>query len=242
MLTHAQRKAVTALHRKKRRHDAGRFLVEGRKCVEEVLGSDWEVDTVFATVEWRRPDACEAPVVEVEAGEMRKLSALETPQCVLAVVCMPEPEAADLSRGRWLGLDGIRDPGNLGTILRLADWFGLDGVVCSPDCVDWSNPKVVQASMGSLFRVGPTVRDLPEAVGAAPWAAGAVLDGRSVYGLEWPEHGMLVLGNESHGIRPETLAAVEHRLTIPRWGGAESLNAAMSAAIFCSEWRRMESV
>lgn len=238
MIANAQRKAVTALQRKKGRKASGCFLVEGTKGVEEALASGWEVETVYATDGWIPPPVSRVEVVRVTDAEMRKLSALDTPPGVLAVVRIPEPPEVDVSRGRWLGLDGVRDPGNLGTLLRLADWFGLDGVVCSPDCVDWSNPKVVQAAMGSLFRKPPRVLDLADALSAAPWSAGAFLDGESLYETPLPSDGLLVLGGESHGIRPALEAVLSRRLTIPRFGGAESLNVAMAGAVFCGEWRR----
>lgn len=240
-MTNAERKWIAGLHRKKERMASGCFLVEGVKSVEDLLASDFEVERLVATEGWEVPAGCGFRVARVSVSEMEGISGLETPQPVLAVVRMPAEAEWSGGRGRWLGLDGIQDPGNLGTLLRLADWFGLEGVVCSRDCVERFNPKVVQASMGSVFRVRVVVGDLPELLGGLPagvWCAGAFLEGESVYEAELPPEGVLVLGNEGRGIRPETAAVLGCRLTIPGRGGAESLNVAMAGAVFCSEWTR----
>ncbi len=240
-MTHAQRKRIVGLHRKKGRVEEGCFLVEGVKSVEDLLRSDFEIEVIVATDDWQAPVAVPCPVQRAGRDEFKKLSALETPQSVLAVVKIPEKRTAWEAKGRWLGLDGIQDPGNLGTLLRLADWFGLEGIVCSPDCVDRFNPKVVQASMGSVFRVPVYEADLPAFVRELPdgfWCAGAFLDGGDVYGQSLPDEGLLILGNEGQGIRPETEGVLKNRLTIPRRGRAESLNVAMAGAVFCSEWVR----
>lgn len=236
MLTHAQRKAVTALHRKKGRRETGCFLVEGIKSVDELLRTDWQVEQIFATEAWQPPATCTLTVQRVLPEELNRLSLLESPQEVIAMVRMPPPLPPEPVRGRWLALDQLQDPGNLGTILRLADWFGLAGVICSPDCVEWSNPKVVQASMGSVFRVPIRIQELTQL--DTPWLAGAFLEGQNLYQSPLPENGVLVLGNEGRGISPELAGIIPHRLTIPAFGQAESLNAAMAAAVFCSEWRR----
>lgn len=240
-MTHAQRKRIVGLHRKKGRIEEGCFLVEGVKSVADLLGSNFEIEQIVATEDWQAPRAVPCSVARVGRDDLKKLSALETPQSVLAVVKLPVETGVWRAKGRWLGLDGIQDPGNLGTVLRLVDWFGLDGVVCSPDCVDRFNPKVVQASMGSVFRVpvvqedlAGVVRDLPDGF----WCAGAFLDGEDVYAKPLPPEGLLILGNEGQGIRAETESVIRSRLTIPRRGGAESLNVAMAGAVFCSEWVR----
>ncbi|MGA0332998.1 MAG: TrmH family RNA methyltransferase [Kiritimatiellia bacterium] len=236
MLTHAQRKAVTALHRKKGRMDAARFLVEGVKSVGELLQSGWAVDQIFATPEWQPPPDLSVPVQPVSPEELKRLSLLETPQEVLAVVPLPPSPEPEPLQGRWIALDQLQDPGNLGTILRLADWFGLAGVLCSPDCVEWSNPKTVQASMGSVFRIPIRIQDLSTL--QTPWLAGAFLSGKNLYETPLPENGVIVLGNEGRGISPALASLIPNHLTIPSFGEAESLNAAMAAAVFCSEWRR----
>jgi TrmH family RNA methyltransferase len=152
---------------------------------------------------------------------------------------IPQEPRVDLTRGRWFWLDGVRDPGNLGTILRLVDWFSLDGVVVSPDCVDSTNPKAVQASMGSLFRVPVLQRDLTELLaqtGPGLSVAGTFMDGTPLGEADLPANGALILGNEGEGIRPEVAALLRTRIGIPGGGGAESLNVAMAAAVCAYEW------
>jgi TrmH family RNA methyltransferase len=245
MLTHAERKRIVGLHRKKGRAQSDCFLVEGTKSIEDLLKSGFAVECIVATEAWQAPVAVSCPVHRVGEDELKKLSALETPQGVLAVVKMPYSSDVWTPKGRWLGLDGIQDPGNLGTLLRLADWFGLEGIVCSSDCVDRFNPKVVQASMGSIFRVPVVTADLATFLRELPEGfvtAGAFLDGENVYRHGMPEEGILILGNEGRGIRAETEKEIQLRLTIPGRGRAESLNAAMAGAVFCSEWMRPGSV
>ncbi|MCC5849293.1 MAG: RNA methyltransferase [Verrucomicrobia bacterium] len=241
-LTHAQRKFIVALHRKKERLRERKFLVEGVKGVADLLASDWQVHQLVATSAWQPPELPNLPpTLEVSEADLQRVSALETAQQVLAVACMPPEPDQVYHGGRVLALDDIQDPGNLGTILRLADWFALDAVVCSPGTVERFNPKVVQASMGSLFRVHVQTAPLPAYLQSLPpdtWVAGAFLDGDNLYKTPLPKQGVLVLGNESQGIRPETEALLPQRLHIPRRGQAESLNVATATAIFCSEWTR----
>ena len=240
MLSNNQRKALCTLHRKKGREEAGLFLVEGPKGVAELLAARWPLEGLYATEAWTEP-AGDLPLSRIDAGDMARISLLETPSCVLAVAHIHAWPDTDLTRGRWLALDGLQDPGNLGTILRLADWFGLDGLICSPDTVEATHPKVVQASMGSIFRVPVLERDLPELFRELPasrWVAGAFLEGANLFDHPLPASGILVLGNEGRGIRAATESVLTHRVTIPRFGGAESLNSAMAAAVFCAEWRR----
>jgi TrmH family RNA methyltransferase len=239
MVSNAQRKHVTALHRKKGRLKQGELLVEGVKSVAELLRSGWEIDQLYALDTWEASEVT-CGVIRVSESELAVLSALDSPQEVLAVVKRPPEPEVDLKTGRWLLLDGVQDPGNMGTMLRLADWFGLQGLVASSDSVEWSNPKVIQASMGSVFRVPLVVRDLERLLAATEgiWCAGAFLDGVNLYETTLPENGWLVIGNEGNGIRPEVEALISQRITIPKFGEAESLNAAMAAAVLCSEWRR----
>lgn len=239
-LTQAMRKQIRGLQRKKERYAQGLFLVEGRKAVGDLLASAWRTAFLVSTEAWEMPGGLACPHYRVSEAELAGLSALDTPQQVLAVVEMP-PLVPFQPQGRWLGLDGLQDPGNLGTLIRLADWFGFTGLLCSPDCVDRYNPKTVQASMGSLFRVPVAVADLAETLAQLPqsfWAAGTFLEGTSLYATPFPAEGLLVFGHEGQGIRPETANRLEHRLTLPGRGGAESLNVAMAASIFCAEWMR----
>ena len=233
---------VRARAQKKFRDETGLFVVEGEKMVAEALESGFEVVSVY-----RRDDIGE------EA--MARLSSLSSPSPVLALVRRP----ADLSRaevpgkGLFLALDGIRDPGNLGTILRIADWFGIDGVIASPDTVELYNPKVVQATMGAIFRVPFHRQNIPafcrEVIAAGGHVYGTFLDGKNLYqrdldcGAEAPS--VIVIGNESNGISPETASCVSDRLFIPPYPsddpGSESLNAAIATAITVAEFRRRSS-
>jgi TrmH family RNA methyltransferase len=228
---------VRALSQKKFRDETGLFVVEGEKLVSEALSSGFEVVSIY-----RRDDIGE------EA--MGRLSSLSSPSPVLAVVRQPAPRAFRPERGLYLALDGIRDPGNLGTILRVADWFGVDGVIASPDTVELYNPKVVQATMGAIFRVPFHRLDIPAFCRSVTAAGGHVygtfLDGENIYqkaldcGAGAPS--VIVIGNESNGISRETAACVSDRLFIPPYPaddpGSESLNAAVATAITVAEFRR----
>ena len=228
---------VRSLAQKKFRDESGLFVVEGEKMVSEALASGFEVVSVY------RRD-------EIGEETMARLSMLSSPSPVLAVVRQPAPAAFRPSKGLFLALDGIRDPGNLGTILRVADWFGIDGVVASPDTVELYNPKVVQATMGAIFRVPFHRMDIAElcrkVVSGGGHVYGTFLDGENMYskaldcGLEAPS--VIVIGNESNGISPAVAACVSDRLFIPPYPaddpGSESLNAAIATAITVAEFRR----
>ena len=207
--------------------------------VQEALLSDFEVVHV-----WRRDEIGEAA--------MARISQLSTPSPVLAVVARPEPAGLVVERGLYLGLDGVRDPGNMGTILRIADWFGVRTVFVSDDCVDLYNPKVIQSSMGSIFRVRVVTADLADLARrfreAGMRVYGTFLDGKNLYQETLVPEGLVLMGNEAAGIRPEVAAEVDARLLIPSFGqsvretgagtGAESLNVAVATAITLSEFRR----
>ena len=228
---------VRSLAQKKFRDESGLFVVEGEKMVSEALASGFEVVSVY------RRD-------EIGEEAMARLSMLSSPSPVLAVVRQPAPAAFRPSKGLFLALDGIRDPGNLGTILRIADWFGIDAVFASPDTVDVFNPKVVQATMGAIFRVKFHYTDIPALCRSALQADGNVygtfLDGENMYqkslsnGMERPS--VIVIGNEANGISAATAACVSDRLYIPPFPaddpGSESLNAAIATAITVAEFRR----
>ena len=230
-ITQAEIKQIRSLREKKFRDAYGLFVVEGEKMVQEALLSDFEVVRV-----WRREEIGEAA--------MARISQLSTPSPVLAVVARPEPAGIVLQRSLCLALDGIRDPGNLGTILRIADWFGVETVYLSPDCVEPFNPKVIQASMGSIFRVHFETVDLPALARrfreAGMHVYGTFLDGKDLYREQLQAEGLVLMGNEANGIRPAVAAEVDARLTIPAFGksGAESLNVAAATAVTLSEFRR----
>ena len=238
-ITQAEIKQIRSLREKKFRDAYGMFVVEGEKMVQEALLSDFEVVRV-----WRRDEIGEAA--------MARISQLSTPSPVLAVVARPEPAGIVLQRSLCLGLDGIHDPGNLGTILRIADWFGVETVFASDDCVDLFNPKVIQASMGSVFRVRVVTADLVDISRrfreAGMRVYGTFLDGKNLYQETLVPEGLVLMGNEANGIRPEVAAEADARLLIPSFGrsaretgastGAESLNVAAATAITLSEFRR----
>lgn len=241
MITAAEIKFIKSLSQKKFRDKEGMFVVEGEKMVAEALASGFKVEKVY-----RREEIGEAA--------MARISGLSSPSPALALVHKPtEPEGADVpGKGLFLALDGIRDPGNLGTILRLADWFGVDGVYASPDTVELFNPKVVQATMGAIFRVCFRPAPLPEFCRRVRAAGGLVygtfLDGENLYqktldcGFSAPS--VIVIGNEAKGISPEVGAGVSERLFIPPYPaddpGSESLNAAIATAITLAEFRRRQ--
>lgn len=239
-------KRVRSLSDKKFRDRYGLFCVEGEKMVDEALRSGFDVETVY------RKD-------EIGEEQMGRISSLSSPSPVLAVVRKPQDinlsSDAALSdalgqSGLYLALDSIRDPGNLGTILRVADWFGIDAVFAAPDTVDVFNPKVVQATMGAIFRVKFHYAEIPALCRAAVSAGGNVygtfLDGSDMYekqlnpGKESPS--VIVIGNESNGISDEVAGLVSDRLYIPPYPkndtGSESLNAAVATAITVAEFRR----
>ena len=232
MLTNAEIKRVRSLREKKFRDEFGQFVVEGEKMVEEALTSGFRVNAVY------RMD-------EVGAEAMERMSQLSSPSPVLAVVEKPAPRGLVLERGLYLGLDSVRDPGNMGTILRLADWFGVSTVFASPDSVEIFNPKVVQASMGSVFRVHAVYSDLPDICrrfrAADMPVYGTFLDGDDIYSLGLSSEGLVIMGNEANGISAEVAKFVSSRLFIPssaKGRTAESLNVAAATAITLSEFRR----
>jgi TrmH family RNA methyltransferase len=179
---------------------------------------------------------------EVNNAELEKISALQAPQGILALISVPGNEAitpAALKNSFSLVLDGVQDPGNMGTIIRTADWFGFRHIICSANTVEVFNPKTVQATMGSLARVDICYVDLPEYLKqvTVPVYA-AMLDGENLYNVEWQQEGLIVLGNEGKGISEEVAELISRRITIPRVGAAESLNVSISAAIICAEISR----
>ncbi|MCR4859750.1 MAG: RNA methyltransferase [Bacteroidales bacterium] len=231
-ITQAEIRQIRSLREKKYRDESGLFVVEGEKMVQEALRSGFEVVRVL-----RREEIGEAA--------MARISQLSSPSPVLAVVARPAAAApSEPEQGLSLALDGVRDPGNLGTILRIADWFGVGTVYLSEDCVELFNPKVIQSSMGSVFRVRALTADLVRTCRSFRDAGmpvyGTFLDGRDLYRETLSVSGLVVMGNEAAGIRPEVAAEVDARLLIPSFGrsGAESLNVAVATAVTLSEFRR----
>ncbi len=232
MLTNAEIKTIRSLREKKFRDGLGLFTVEGEKSVAEALASSFEVVRVLRAE-------------DIGASAMERISQCATPSPVLAVVRMPkEDRPAELPwRPRARAGQRARDPGNFGTILRIADWFGVSQVFASPDSVETFNPKTVQASMGSVFRVRVSRCDIAalcaEFSSAGRRVYGTVLDGENIYSAQLAADGLVVMGNESNGISAEVTRLLDSRLRIPSFGGgAESLNVAVATAVTLSEFRR----
>ncbi len=245
MLSKPQIRTITSLQHKKFRREYGLFVVEGIKSVMEFIHSNYTVQHIYYT-----PQAA-AKVVKIPQNikseqiseqDLNRISSLKTPQGILALVEIPTDRslAIDaLQNGFNLVLDDIQDPGNLGTIIRTAEWFGFRQIICSLGSVDAYNPKVVQASMGSLARMAVRYTDIAALTANAPVPVfGAVLDGTPIYETNFGDAGLIVLGNEGNGISAAVLANIGHRVTIPRIGQAESLNVAVSTALFCAELTR----
>ncbi len=237
MPTRADLQRLRALRDKKHREALGLFVVEGEKVVAELLATGFPFLELHATAAWtgRRTHL-------LTPDEMARASHFPTPSSILAVgkIARPALAAGALDRGLTLALDGVQDPGNVGTLLRLADWFAFDRVLLSPDCADLFHQKVINASMGSFARVRAHPVDLPAALAAtsAP-VLGCDLAGDDVHTLPPHRGGGVVIGSEGRGLSPAVAARVTRRLTIPRLGGAESLNAAVAAAIVCDNLRRL---
>jgi len=241
---------VQSLKQKKFRDIHRCFVAEGSKLVLDLVGSSFIIRHIFATEEWTRDHLMpnDLPVDLVKPSEMERITALATPSPVLALVEMPEEvlPAVLLPEKLTLVLEGIQDPGNFGTIVRIADWFGIGQIICSYGCVDLFNPKVVQSTMGSITRVRVTYDDLEnffQSIGSDVPVYGMMLDGEDLFAADSAANGIIVIGSEAHGISDQVDNYITHRLTIPyypatRDNHAESLNAAVATGIVCGEFRR----
>ena len=238
MVSKSQIKLITSLHKKKFRDKEGLFVAEGPKVISELIDAGLELHSHFSTL---ISDTPSETYVHITSGELAKISALKTANTAVAIFKIPEKHI-DSSEGLILAMDAIRDPGNLGTIIRLSDWFGVVQLVCSMDTVDCYNSKVVQATMGSIARVNITYCDLSEyLMNASVPIYGGVLNGENVYTAELPKKAILVLGNEGSGISDQIMAHVSQKITIPQFGASqktESLNVATATAILLSEFNR----
>jgi TrmH family RNA methyltransferase len=243
MLSNAQLKLVKSLHQKKNREQMHLFVAEGKKMVDELLDSRIEVLHVYGSGNYFG----NKPFTKITDEEMKKISALTSPQNILAVCRIPVENIVhtDLNKELVLVLDDIRDPGNLGTIIRIADWFGIQSIFCTSECVDAYNPKAVQASMGSIARVNLDYKNLRNILQECKEKQipiyGAKLDGANILNEQLTSSGVLIIGNESTGISAELSTYITNAIKIPSFSaGAESLNAAMATAILCAEFRRNE--
>jgi TrmH family RNA methyltransferase len=245
MLSKSQISFIKSLHQKKYRKESGIFIIEGIKSITEFINSKYQINSIYYTA------ACfsllpknnpNIQLFEVTDTELAKISTLQTPQGKLALVNIPVQQKIDSKSLRnlfSLVLDDIQDPGNFGTIIRTADWFGIKNIICSGNTVELYNPKTVQATMGSLCRINIFYTNLDSFFrdNTLP-IFGALLDGNNIYKTQWGKEGLILLGNEGHGINKTLIKEITVPVTIPRIGGAESLNVAVSAAIFCSELTR----
>jgi TrmH family RNA methyltransferase len=257
MISIAQAKLIRSLRQKKFRDQHHLYLVEGEKMVNELLAlgptSDHKIKNIFATSEWIRDHQSltgwlNDRIHEATPRELKKVSNLVTPQPVMAITQKPSTnfDITQLKGRPVLAFESIRDPGNLGTIMRTADWFGIDYLICSPDSADPYNPKVVQASMGAIFRVGIQQMDLLHLINSPELQNktiyGTFLDGERVYGIALEPDALILFGNESQGLSSQFNPLISKRISIPSFSregsGSESLNVASSVAVICSELRR----
>lgn len=243
MVSKNQIKLITSLQQKKFRQLHKLFIAEGVKVIQELLDSNFVLEHLYVTESIFESLNNESKTVITES-ELKKISCLSTPNNCLALFAIPETERP-ISSGLIVALDAVRDPGNLGTIIRLCDWFGVDQLWCTEQTVDLYNPKVVQATMGSLARVKVHYLDLEKEIQKANLPVfGTFMDGENIYQSNLPSEGILILGNEANGISTGIEKLVTSRLAIPRFGNlqkTESLNVATATAIFLSEFKRSAS-
>ena len=240
MLSKNQIKLITSLQQKKQRFVNQLFFAEGIKVIQELVESNFELVHLYTTQN-DFEEVSQGKKTIISENELKKISALATQNSCLGVFRI-QADKKIIESGLILALDSIRDPGNLGTILRLCDWFGIDQIVCSKDAVDIYNPKVVQATMGSIARVNVNYIDLENFIGQTQLPVfGTFMQGNIIYKTDLPQEGIIVMGNEANGISPELEKLIKNRLTIPRFGSlqkTESLNVATATAIVLSEFRR----
>jgi TrmH family RNA methyltransferase len=248
MISKSLSKYIQSLHQKKYRHELAAFLVEGAINVLELCASDYQIEVVLVTESFYKENA---PLLDkqrvrlemVSADDLKRVGSLVVNDTALAVVKTKENRFLGADPNEFvLVLDDIRDPGNLGTILRIADWYGIRKLICSLSTADVYNPKVISASKGSFTRVAWYYCDLKMylAEQAQGPVYGAFLDGASVHSLDFGKAGYIVMGNEANGISAEVEELVSQRITIPRYGAAESLNVGIATAIICDNLRRAE--
>jgi TrmH family RNA methyltransferase len=240
MVSKNQIKLITSLQQKKYRKQEQLFFAEGVKVVQELLNSNFELQDLFTT----KQDFLTVSKDKVHAisdAELKKISALTTPNTCLAVFKMPKLKDF-VEKGLIVALDDVRDPGNLGTIIRLCDWFGIETLFCSEESVDIYNPKVVQATMGSISRVNVVYGNLETFLTKTKLPVfGTFMDGKNIYQEKLPKEGIIIMGNEANGISSSVEKLVSERIAIPRFGNlqvTESLNVATATAIILSEFKR----
>lgn len=225
------------MDKKKFRQKYNLFLVEGNKTITELFNSNFKIKEIFST-DPQKLDRADVPVTHISDNELKKISFLQHPKDSVAVCYLNEEKKLD-DGNLQLVLDGIQDPGNMGTIIRLADWFGIEQIICSKDTVDFYNPKVIMASMGSFTRVNVVYTDLEEYLSETENVnIGTDMDGENIYSFKRPEKMNLILGNEGNGMRAETETLLQKSVMIPRFGksqSTESLNVSMAAGIILGQ-------
>lgn len=240
MLSKAQIKYIQSLQHKKNRQKSSQYVAEGDKIVQELLQAGMPIKGLYATADWLEQHnhllgKLSGAVIIVDASVLKQLSSLTTPNRAMALLDMPPAIDPLPAPGTVVfALEAIQDPGNMGTLIRIADWFGIGQIICSPDCVDVYNPKTIQATMGSIVRVRIAEYDIKELLRQSPVPSyAATLHGKNIAGFPVIKEGIILIGNEGRGLSEDVIAMATHRITIPRLGGAESLNAAVAAGIIC---------
>lgn len=240
--TNNRKKFIKSLQLKKNRVIHGLFLVEGDKLFQELIQSTFEIEEIYATKSWLANNQhliFNNPCAVISEKELSSISSFKTPQEIIALVKQKNAILSTNYQHPIIALDNIQDPGNLGTIIRTMDWFGFENLVCSPTCVELYNPKVVQASMGSIFRINTSYQELSSFLAKREQfnIYGAVLDGENCFENKLQkENAILLMGNESNGISKNLYPFISHKITIPKFGTAESLNVAIATSILCAEF------
>jgi TrmH family RNA methyltransferase len=236
MLTNNETKLINSLVKKKFRQKYNKFIVEGIKNIQEVLNSEIKVSKIYTTKDIFPSKNTEISLIS--DAELKKISQLVHPNTALALCEIPEPKPL-LPNGFIIGLDDIRDPGNLGTIIRMADWFGIEQIICSEETVDVYNPKVIQSTMGSFSRVQIHYVDLTDYLSKYPHPIlGTFMEGENIYKSTFPKDALMLMGNEANGISECSMRFITHKISIPRFGNlqlTESLNVAMATGIILGE-------
>ncbi|MDD2489318.1 MAG: RNA methyltransferase [Bacteroidales bacterium] len=250
MISNAQIKTIASYKLAKFRNQDEVFVVEGVKMVDELLRSNHTIEMICATKNWieehkKIASQINLNIQEIKTQDLERISSLTTPNQVLAIVKRKESKPIELKSQLVIALDEIKDPGNLGTIVRIADWFGIENIICSENTVDIYNPKAIQATMGSLFRINITYNNLFQYLQTIPSSHpiyGTIIEGgKNLYQENLQQEGIIVIGSESHGISQDIKQLITHPLTIPSFSkeqGPESLNASIATSIICSEFRR----
>ncbi|KMQ68391.1 RNA methyltransferase [Chryseobacterium sp. FH2] len=237
MLTAHTIKILQSLDKKKFRQKYNLFLVEGNKIICELFNSNFKIKEILST-DPQKLDRTDIPITHISENELKKISFLQNPKDSVAVCWLNEEKVFE-DKNIQLVLDGIQDPGNLGTIIRLADWFGIEQIICSEDTVDFYNPKVIMASMGSFTRVNIVYTNLVEYLSKTENInIGTDMEGENIYTFQKPEKINLILGNEGNGMRPETEKLLQKSISVPRFGksqSTESLNVSMAAGIILGQ-------